>query len=132
MSRYSLFYDEKFILKFESDLGYFREKKYRNLANEIIYYYKEKQKMDISAFISFISTKDYIYDDAMEIIRLNKTTRLDMNVFDEFVDVAKKEMVKEEIKDLKAKIANSTDVAEEIELAKQLLDLKKGCVGNEK
>ena len=129
---YFMMNDGKFVEKFKKELGYFKEKKYRSVANEILYFYEMHKNIELSSFISFISTKDYIYDDAMEIIRLNKTTRLDMNAFDEFVDVAKKEMVKEEIKDIKAKIANSTDVAEEIELAKQLLDLKKGCVGNEK
>ena len=128
---YFMMNDEKFILKFERDLGYFYEKKYRNLANEIIYYYKEKQKMDISAFISFISTKDYIVDDAMEIIKKNMNKEFDMKAFDEFIQVAKKEMVQKEINDLKKQIANSMDANEEIELAQKLLNLKKGCVGNE-
>ena len=48
------------------------------------------------------------------------------------IQVAKMEMVKEEIRELKAKIANSMDANEEIELASKLLNLKKGCVGNEK
>ena len=41
-------------------------------------------------------------------------------------------MAKEEIKRLKSQIANSMDANEEIELANRLLNLKKGCVGNEK
>ena len=128
---YFMMNDGKFISEFESELGYFHEKKYRNLANEIIYYYKEKQHMDISAFISFISTKNYIYDDAMEIIRKNQISTFDMKAFDEFISVAKKEMVQQEIRDLKEQIANSMDANEEIELAQKLLNLKKGCVGNE-
>ena len=61
--------DGNFIEIFKKELGYFKEKKYRNLANEIIYFYEEAKEINLSSFISFISTKDYIYDDAMEIIR---------------------------------------------------------------
>ena len=124
--------DEQFIEIFKKELGYFKEKKYRNLANEIIYFYEEAKEINLSSFISFISTKDYIYDDAMEIIRKNKIIDFDRTAFDEFIQVAKMEMVKEEIRELKAKIANSMDANEEIELASKLLNLKKGCVGNEK
>lgn len=129
---YFMMNDEKFIELFKKELGYFKEKKYRNLANEIIYYYEANGKMDISAFISFISTKDYIYDDAMEIIKMSKADEFEKKAFDEFILVAKEEMAKEEIKELKRKIANSMDANEEIELAQKLLNLKKGCVGNEK
>ena len=111
--------------------GYFNEKKYRNIANEIIYYYEIKKDIDLGAFISFISTKDYIVDDAMEIIKIGQNIDFDMKAFDEFIGVAKQEMLKQEIKDLKVKIANSMDANEEMELAKQLINLKKGCVGNE-
>ncbi len=129
---YFMMNDGNFIEIFKKELGYFKEKKYRNLANEIIYFYEEAKEINLSSFISFISTKDYIYDDAMEIIRKNKIIDFDRTAFDEFIQVAKMEMVKEEIRELKAKIANSMDANEEIELASKLLNLKKGCVGNEK
>ena len=129
---YFMMNDGKFVEKFKKELGYFDEKKYRSLANEIIYFYETNKNIELSSFISFISTKDYIVDDAMEIIKGNKAIDLEMNAFGEFINVAKNEMVKLEIKDLKNKIANSMDVSEELELAQKLLNLKKGCVGNEK
>ena len=129
---YFMMNDGKFVEKFKKELGYFDEKKYRSLANEIIYFYETNKNIELSSFISFISTKDYIVDDAMEIIKGNKAIDLEMNAFEEFINVAKNEMVKLEIKDLKNKIAKSMDVSEELELAQKLLNLKKGCVGNEK
>ena len=128
---YFMMNDEEYILRFQKELGYFNEKKYRNIANEIIYYYEMNQKMDFSAFISFISTKEYIVDDAMEIIKMNQMTSFDAEAFSECILVAKKEMAKKEIQELRAKIANCMDASEKLELAKQLLKLKKGCVGNE-
>ena len=128
---YFMMNDSKFILRFQKELGYFSEKKYRNIANEIIYYYEIKKNIDLGSFISFISTKDYIVDEAMEIIKMGQNIDFDMKTFDEFIGVAKQEMMKKEIQDLKEKIANSMDANEEMKLAKQLTNLKKGCVGNE-
>ena len=129
---YFMMNDGKFIERFKKELGYFSERKYRSIANEIIYYYEANQKMELSDFISFASMKDYIVEDVMEIIKMSKVKDLEMSVFDECLLVAKKEMIKEEIRALKIKIANCEDANEEIELAKQLLNLKKGCVGNGK
>ena len=129
---YFMMNDGEFIELFKKELGYFQERKYRNLANEIIYFYEINKKMDFGSFISFISTKDYIYEDAMEIIKMNKTEDFQRKAFDEFILVAKEEMAKEEMKELKMKMANSMDANEEFELAKRFLNLKKGCVGNEK
>ena len=126
---YFMMNDGKFVEKFKKELGYFDEKKYRSIANEIIYFYENSKNIELSSFISFISTKDYIVDDAMEIIKMNKAIDLEMNAFEEFICIAKQEMAKNEIKDLKNKIANSMDVSEELELAQKLLNLKKGCVG---
>lgn len=128
---YFMMNDGKFIQKFQKELGYFSEKKYRNVVNEVIYFYEINKNIELSSFISFISTKDYIYDDVMEIIKVCSISEFDMQAFEEFLKVARKEMVKKEIEDLKAKLANSMDANEELELAKKILDLKKGCVGNE-
>ena len=122
--------DGKFVERFLKELGYFSEKKYRNIANEIVYYYEANKKIELSSFISFISIKDYIVDDAMDIIRSSKVEDLQMDAFLEFILVAKKEMTKREIQELKEKMARSMDANEELELAKKILDLKKGCVGN--
>lgn len=127
---YFMMNDGKFVERFLKELGYFSEKKYRNIANEIVYYYEANKKIELSSFISFISTKDYIVDDAMDIIRSSKVEDLQMEAFLEFILVAKKEMTKREIQELKEKMARSMDANEELELAKKILDLKKGCVGN--
>lgn len=111
--------DGKFIQKFQKELGYFNEKKYRNVVNEVIYYYEMNKVMELSSFISFISTKDYIYDDVMEIIKVCSISEFDMQAFEEFLKVAKKEMIKKEIEELKVKLANSMDANEELELAKK-------------
>ncbi len=128
---YFMMNEGQYIEIFKKELGYFNETKYRNIVNEIIYYYEINKNIELSAFISFISTKDYIYDDAMEIIKMSKITEFEIKAFKEFICVAKNEMAKEEIKKLKKEIANCMDLNEEVELAQKLINIKKGCVGNE-
>ena len=129
---YFMMNDSRFIRAFKQDLGFFNEKKYRDIANEIIYYYETNKDIDLSSFLAFVGPKDYIYDDILEILKICQINEFKADVFDEFISVAQKEMVKKEIEALKIQIANTTDANEEIALAQKLLNLKKGCVGNEK
>lgn len=122
---YFMMNDERYIIAFKKELGFFSEKKYRILANEIMYYYELNKEIQLSDFISFISTKDYIYDDAMAIIKNNNLGELNSAGFNEFVAIAKKEMAKKEIDELKVRLANSMDVNEKMELASKILNLKK-------
>mgnify|MGYP002534958881 CR=1 FL=1 len=110
---YFMMNDGKFVERFLKELGYFSEKKYRNIANEIVYYYEANKKIELSSFISFISIKDYIVDDAMDIIRSSKVEDLQMDAFLEFILVAKKEMTKREIQELKEKMAELSKKREE-------------------
>lgn len=120
-----------YIERFKKELGYFNIKKYRNVSNEIIYYYDLNKKIDLSSFITFASTNDIIYDDVMEIIRNVNLENLEIKVFEDFINVCDKELKKEEIKNLKEQIGNELDENKKIELAKKLIEIKKGCVGNE-
>ena len=129
---YFMFNDGKYIERFKKELGYFNNKKYRSIANEAIYYYEKNKFIDLSSFITYVSNKEYIYDDVMEIIKNNNLEDLTMDDFISFITFANKEMVREQIKDLKEKIANEIDATKKLELANKLIELKKGCVGNEK
>ena len=66
---YYMMNDGIYINIFKKDLGYFNIKKYRSIANEIIYYYESNKNIDLASFITFVSNKDYIYNDVMNIIK---------------------------------------------------------------
>lgn len=129
---YFMMNDKIYVDKFKHDLGYFTVKEYRGIASEIMYFAEEKKKIDLSSFITYISVKDYLYDEVMDIIKTNKLEELDMKVFDEYIASANKEMLKDEIKELKKKIKEELDANKKLELAAKLIELKKGCVGYEK
>lgn len=129
---YYMMNDGIYITKFQKDLGYLDKEIYRSISNEIIYYYEKNTKIDLSSFITYISDKDYIYDEAMSIIKSNNPENLEMSIFTEFLTVANNEMRKNEIKKLKERIKEELDTNKKLELATKLIELKKGCVGNEK
>lgn len=129
-----LFYminDEKYISIFQKELGYFKEKKYRDIANEVIYYYELHKQIDMASFITFVTGKD-LEEEVLDIIRKIDIQDLELNYFNELIVVAKQEMIKEEIKNIKQMIMTSLDANEKIKLGEKLIELKKGCVGNEK
>lgn len=129
---YFMMNDIKYIERFKKEMGYFNNKKYRGIASEIIYYAGEKKEIDLSSFITYISTKDYLYDDVMAIIKANNLEELKMDTFIDFLNAATKEIAKDEIKELKEQIATELDANKKLELANKLIELKKGCVGYEK
>ncbi len=128
---YFMINELSYIKKFKELLGYFYIKKYRDIANEIIYYGEMHESISLSEFITYIETKDYIYDDVMEIIKTVNLAELTEKDFLDFINVAIIEQKKLEIKELKKEANNELDLNKQTELAQKFVQLKKGCVGNE-
>ena len=81
--------------------------------------------IDLSIFITFITNKDYIYDDVMDIIKKVNIENLELDDFLEFIKVANIEERKAEIKNLKIEINQELDEAKRLKLAEKLIELKK-------
>lgn len=128
---YFMMNDYLYIDKFQNKLGYFNIKKYRDIANEIIYYYESHQSISLSEFITYLETREDLYDEVMRIIRSINLHVLTEKDFDEFINVATIEQIKAEIKELKKQMEAELDSNKALELASKIIELKKGCVGNE-
>lgn len=129
---YFMMNDSKYIERFKKELGYFKIQKYRNITNEILYYYDKNKTIQLSDFITFVSDKDWICEDIMEIIRNVNIEELNMDLLMDFIKAINVETIKEKIAELKNKIASEMDASKKMELAMELVELKKGCVGYEK
>lgn len=129
---YFMMNDKIYIERFKKELGYFTVRKYRNIANEILYFYEKNKEIELSDFITFMEDKEETYEDMMEIIRNVNIEELNMDLFMDFIKAANEEMVKEQIAELKEKINNEMDASKKLKLAMELVELKKGCVGYEK
>ena len=128
---YFMMNDYKYINKFQKDLGYFSIKKYRTIANDIIYYYDTYKDINLSDFITYITTHEYLYDDAMAIIKNNNIEELTSKTFEDLLKTASIEEAKITIKNLKNEMHNELDEEKKAELALKIFELKKGSVGNE-
>ncbi len=121
----------EYIEIFKKELGYFNIKKYRDLANEIIYYYETNHTISLSEFITFASTKDYLESSVKEILSDVNVLENNELLLRDYIKAAKEESLKTEIKELKEKIRTELDANKKMEYAMKLVELKKGCVGNE-
>ncbi len=128
---YFMMNDYKYINKFQKDLGYFSIKKYRTIANDIIYYYDTYKDINLSDFITYITTHEYLYDDTMAIIKNNNIEELTSKTFEDLLKTASIEEAKITIKNLKNEMHNELDEEKKAELALKIFELKKGSVGNE-
>ena len=118
-----------YVDKFKKDLGYLNIKKYRDIANEIIYYLEKSQDIDMASFITFINDKEELNENVLEIIKNINLEELTINDFNEFIKVALNEEKKEEIKHLKKELDLELDENKKVVLANKIIELKKGCVG---
>lgn len=122
---YFMINESIYIKKFEQELGYIANKTYRSIINEILYFYEKNKDIDMSSFITFISSKDYIYDDFMRIINNVNLEELKESTFEEAIKSAKSEMKKEEIEKIKKQINEEMDANKKLELLNKLIELKK-------
>jgi DNA primase len=123
-----LFYmlnDEKYINEYRNKLGFFREQIYREIANEILYYYDVNKKITVADFITYVTDKESIRDKVMDIVNNMLDEELTINAMDEYIDVVFKNDKKEEIKRLKEEIKKELDVDKKMKLVQKIAELKK-------
>lgn len=123
---YFMMNDIKYIIRYQKEISYFRTKKYRDIANLIVYYYETNKTIDLASFLDFAALHEEIAENVQEIVRMVNIEECHMNAFEEFVKTIKEEEVKLDIKELKQQIASELDANKKIELANKLVELKKG------
>jgi len=121
---YYMLNDAKYIRLYERSLGYFEDSLYRNIANEINYYYKLNNDITIADFISYIHDKELINTKVLEIINHSEKELSEEN-FNKNIEVIKKQLILSEIKDIKNEIKNELDENKKIELLNRLTEIKK-------
>ena len=122
---FSMMCDPTYITVYKNRLGYFKEKKERMLASEIVYYNTVHNNINIADFITFIMSQEELYSYVNEIISENNNTVVSLEEFNSCVDVVLNILKKDEIKELKEKIKHELDVNKQVELITRLTELKK-------
>ena len=121
---YMMMKDIKYLKIYDRNLGYIPDKKYNQIANDILACYKLNQEFNIADFISF-EVKSTYYDIVLRIINQYEEMEPNYEEFDDYLEAIKKWIKEEQINKLKEEIDKETDINRQIELNDLLMKLKK-------
>ena len=122
---YFMMNGEQYIKEYQKRLGYFAEPIYREIANEILYYFDNNKNISIADFITYIQDKENIKDKVNEIVNEAMNDEVTIEEMDEYINVVLKVATKNEIKRLKEEMKKELDVDKKMKIAMQIAELKK-------
>ena len=129
-----LFYmmnDIKYIRSYQNKLGFFENKIYRNIANEIVYYSEKNKMINVADFISYITKNQELYPIVLEIVDTDESN-LSLDEFLKYVKVIDDKSKELQIKKLKEELKKELDMAKKLSIMSRITEIKKGSVLDEK
>ena len=115
------------ILYYYNNLCYLPDEIDRNLANEIVLFYKKYESFNINDFIVYLEDKNNLINRLVEIDELNYSENYTMEEIDSYFKTIKEYSNKNQIEELKKKLKNETNDVVRKELAKKIEVLIKEC-----
>ncbi len=100
--------------------------RYRFLAQEISFFYKEYKYFDIADFFSFVADNEDMIKTIGEIQNLNLKNEYTLEEIDDYINVIKEYHINYECKRLMEKMQNETDIMEKAKIAETIKELKVG------
>lgn len=122
---YFMMNGEEYIREYQKKLGFFEDSLYREIANEIVYFYETNKEITVADFITYVNDKNDIRDKVMEIVNDSANDEVTIEAMDEYIDALSRVLVKNEIKRLKKLMKSELDEAKKLEIAFQIKELKK-------
>ena len=122
---YFMMNGEEYISEYQKKLGYFSEAIYREIANEIVYFFEANGAITVADFITYVTDKSEIKDKVMEIVNDSINDEVTIEAMDEYILAVSKVMTQNEIKRLKLLMKNELDVDKKMKIAMQIVELKK-------
>lgn len=127
---YYLINDSTYIRTYKNENIFIDNKEYRNIINEILYFFEKYNNIKVADFISYISNKTDINDKVLKILGLIEE-ELNENNFKKYLRAINELNIKNRIQKIKLEMKNTLDINKKTELANKLMELKKGSVRNE-
>ena len=115
----------EYIGEYQKKLGFFTDSIYREIANEIVYFFEKNGSITVADFITYVSQNDDIKSKVMEIVNDSINDEVTIEAMDEYIYAVSKVMTKNEIKRLKVLMKNELDVDKKMKIAMQIAELKK-------
>lgn len=124
---YMMMNDSKYIKVFNNELNYFPNKLYRDIANDIIAFYKINRGFNLADFITYIADLSY-KDTILEIINKYQEFPINEIDFNSFLSIIREWINEKQIEKLKEELAQTEDINRKEELNDLIINLKKGSV----
>lgn len=121
---YALIINRECLEKYDEGKINFLNEEERFLASEISYYYKKYNNITVADFYTYINDKEKlkkVFDRIFELELDNEITDKEIN---DYINTLKEFQVKEEIKRLKARLKDETDINKQIEIMSRIKELK--------
>ncbi len=122
---YYMMNDRLYIKMYQRQLGFIPFSEYRNIANEIIYFYDLNKIINVADFISFVNNKEVIYKKVLNIISENDDSEFVTSEMELYIKIIKEYITKQEIIKLKERLKNELDINKKVEIANKITELKK-------
>ena len=115
----------EYINEYQNKLGFFKDKKNRTLANEILYYAEKNGTINIADFLTHINDMEELRKYVYEIIEDKENEEISIPSMDEYIKALNRAVTQTEIKELKEQMRKELDVNKKVQLAMQIAELKK-------
>ena len=128
-----LFYmlnDIKYIKYYQNKIGFFEDKLYRDIANEIVYYSEKNGTINVADFISYIQNNEELNKVIFEIIDANDSELNELE-FINYIKVLNQKSSELKIKKIKEQIKKEMDIDKKKKLLEEITKIKQGSVYNE-
>ena len=123
---YYMLNDRKYVLEYQEKIGYFPNKIYRSIANEIVFFIGKNYNITVADFISYISYNETFSGEVLKILEEDEDIS-DEN-FELIIKSYQKQKDKEDIEILKKELASELDRNRQLQILEQIRKIKKGSV----
>ena len=118
--------DLKYIKIYQYQLGFFANKVYRTIANEIVYYAGKHGNINVADFISYIEANEEVSADAIRIASTEED--LSEESLKGYIKAINKKTKEDQINKLRIELKQELDKAKKLDIAKRITEIKKGSV----
>ena len=123
---YYMLNDRKYVLEYQEKIGYFPNKIYRGIANEIVFFIGKNYNITVADFISYISYNETFNGEVLKI--LDEDEDISDENFELIIKSYQRQKAKEDIEALKRQLANELDRQHQLQILEQIRKIKKGSV----
>ncbi len=123
---YYMLNNRQYVLEYQEKIGFFPNKTYRSIANEIVFFVEKNYNITVADFITYISYNEELSKEVEQIIADDKD--LSKENFLLTIKSYEREKSREDIAKLTKQLSEELDLEKKLAIANQIIKIKKGSV----